>query len=84
VVVLSMEERRRVESEFFGNARANTRILPKSCALDVPAGATGSSFRAGLLQHAAAEARTLLTHSLDLFAPLLGESTTHLVLVGTL
>jgi hypothetical protein len=79
-----MEERRRVESELFGNSRANTRVLPESCALDVSASATGSSFGTGLLQHAATEAGTLLAHSLDLLASLLGEPATHLVLVGTL
>lgn len=84
VVVLGLEEGRRVERELFGDARANAGILPQSCALDILTGTTGSTFGAGLLQHATAEAGALLAHSLYFLTSLLGESATHFVLVGAL
>lgn len=84
VVVLCMKEGGRVESELFGNTRADACVLPQSGTLDVPAGAAGSAFRAGLLQHATAEAGALLAHSLNFLASLFSESAAHLVLVGAL
>jgi hypothetical protein len=69
---------RRIETELFGDARPDTRLLPQSRTFNILACATGAISRARLLQHAAANTRTSLPDLLNLFPSGIGEPSSHL------